>query len=93
MSAGTLEGKKILDAELITTTDPRSGLVSINPARVSGVPCFAGTRVPIKHLWDYIEAGEPLKEFLDGFPGVSRQQAVAVLELAVNRLLDDLPPR
>lgn len=43
---------------------------------------FAGTRVPVKNLFDYLEAGEPLEEFLIDFPNVSRAHAVAVLELA-----------
>lgn len=43
---------------------------------------FAGTRVPIKNLFDYLEAGDPLEEFLIDFPNVSREHAVAVLELA-----------
>ncbi len=80
-----------LDHELIAPTDPCAGLIWINPERVSGAPCFAGTRVPIKHLWDYLEAGEPLAEFLEGFPGVTREQAIGVLEIAFQRLLEGVP--
>ena len=50
-------------------------------------PVFAGTRVPVKTLMDYLEAGDSLDEFLDHFPSVSREQAVAVLELAREMLM------
>jgi uncharacterized protein (DUF433 family) len=53
---------------------------------MSGTPCFTGTRVPIKSLFDYLEGGQPLDEFLRQFPSLSREQAVAVLELARERL-------
>ena len=82
-----------LDHELIALSDPRASLIWINPDRVSGAPCFAGTRVPVKHLWDYLESGEPLAEFLEGFPGVTREQAIGVLEMAFQRLLDGFPRR
>jgi uncharacterized protein (DUF433 family) len=51
---------------------PLFGLIWINPKRVSGAPCFYGTRVPIKNLFDSIAAGESVDEFLDGFEGVTR---------------------
>jgi uncharacterized protein (DUF433 family) len=50
-----------------------------------GTPCFAGTRVPIKNLFDYIEDNHSLEEFLEGFPTVTREQVMAVLELARER--------
>ncbi|MGA2441527.1 MAG: DUF433 domain-containing protein [Tepidisphaeraceae bacterium] len=62
----------------------------INPSRVSGAPCFYGTRVPIQNLFDSIAAGETLEDFLDGFEGVSREQAIAILELAGKDLMTDL---
>ncbi len=65
-------------------------VVWIDPERMGGQPCFYGTRVSIKILFDYIEDGEPLDEFLEGFPDVSREQALAVLEAAKNNLLHDL---
>src|SRR5258708_3435528 len=74
-------------SELIESGDPRAGIVSIDPARHSGTPCFAGTRVPIRDLWDYLEGGETLDTFLDSFPTVSREQAVKALELSLNELL------
>jgi uncharacterized protein (DUF433 family) len=60
--------------------------VSIDPEIMSGTPVFAGTRVPIKNLFDYIEGGEDLAEFLDDFPSVSKDAAVAVLEMAKRTL-------
>ena len=58
------------------------GQVSIDPEVMSGTPVFAGTRVPVQNLFDYIEGGEDLTEFLDDFPSVSKEAAVAVLEMA-----------
>ena len=49
---------------------------------MSGTPVFAGTRVPVQTLFDYIEGGEDLNEFLDDYPSVSRQAAIEVLEMA-----------
>ncbi len=57
-------------------------LILVSPDYMSGAPVFNGTRVPIQALFDYIEAGDPLSEFLEDFPDVSREHAVAVLELA-----------
>jgi len=62
------------------------GQVSIDPEIMSGTPVFAGTRVPIQNLFDYIEGGEDLAEFLDDFPSVSKNAAVAVLEMAKRTL-------
>ena len=53
-----------------------------NPRILGGTPVFAGTRVPVRILMEYLEAGDPLDEFLQHFPSVSRDQAVAVLEKA-----------
>ena len=55
--------------------------ISRDPDVMSGAPVFAGTRVPFQALLDYLEAGEPLSEFLEDFPTVSRKQANAALEL------------
>ena len=57
-------------------------VVSISPDVMSGTPVFAGTRVPIRNFIDYLEGGESLDEFLNDFPTVTREQAVAALELA-----------
>lgn len=65
------------------------GLIWTDPERMSGAPCFDKTRVPITHLFEYLEAGESLESFLDGFEGVTREQAVGVLELAKRGLLEE----
>lgn len=69
------------------------GLIWTDPERMSGAPCFDGTRVPVKNLFDYLAGGESLGEFLEGFPGVTREQAEAVLDLAYENLLQEVPPR
>ena len=61
--------------------------IDIDPEVMSGTPCFAGTRVPARTLMDYLEAGDPLDDFLEDFPTVSRKQAVAFLEEASERML------
>jgi uncharacterized protein (DUF433 family) len=96
MSLATAQKFKPLDAELMAgdLIQPGHllfGIVWINRERVSGAACFYGTRVPLQNLFDYLEGGEPLDDFLEGFPGVAREQAVAVLELARNGLLAELP--
>ena len=62
-------------------------VVNVNPKRMSGAPCFTGTRVPISHLFEYIGSGETLDEFLRQFPSVTREQALAALELSKESLL------
>ena len=58
---------------------------------MSGAPCFKGTRVLVQNLFDYLEGSSSLEEFLDDFPSVSREAAVAVLEAAKARLFADAP--
>jgi len=55
-----------------------------------GAPVFVGTRVPVKYLFDYLEAGDSLDDFLKSFPSVTREQAVAALELAREVLAPDV---
>ncbi len=55
-------------------------LITSSQERLSGTPVFAGTRVPVQTLIDYLEAGDPLDSFLDDFPSVTREHAIAVLE-------------
>jgi uncharacterized protein (DUF433 family) len=55
-------------------------VVSRDPDVMSGVPVFAGTRVPVQTLLDYLEGGESIDDFLDGFPSVTRAQVIAFLE-------------
>jgi uncharacterized protein (DUF433 family) len=61
---------------------PVTSVVHIDPEILGGTPVFVGTRVPLKSLYDHLEAGDTLDEFLESFPSVSREQAVAALELA-----------
>ena len=63
-----------------------------DPDIQDGVPVFHGTRVPVKNSFDYLEAGDSLDPFPHSFPSVSRQQAVAALELAREALLPDAHP-
>ena len=57
-------------------------LINIDPEVLGGQPVFKGTRVPIETLFDHLEAGESVDDFLDQFPSISKQQAVSVLEIA-----------
>ncbi|MEK6375536.1 MAG: DUF433 domain-containing protein [Acidobacteriota bacterium] len=61
--------------------DPKQ-IVHSDPETLGGTPVFVGTRVPVQALLDYLEGGDTIEEFLDNFPGVSREQAVAFLEEA-----------
>ena len=62
-------------------------VVWIDPERMSGTPCFKGTRVPIQALIDHIEGNATLEDFLEGFPSVTRAQAIQFIELAKDHLL------
>ncbi|MET0626426.1 MAG: DUF433 domain-containing protein [Pyrinomonadaceae bacterium] len=62
-------------------------LIEIDPEKLGGTPVFYGTRVPIQNLFDCLETGETLDQFLDQFPTVTREQALAVLEESKERLL------
>jgi uncharacterized protein (DUF433 family) len=66
--------------------DPNQ-IVHADPEIVSGTPVFVGTRVPAQALLDYLEGGETIEEFLDDFPSVSREQAIAFIEEAGRALL------
>jgi uncharacterized protein (DUF433 family) len=59
--------------------------VTIDPEIMSGAPVFRGTRVPVRILFDHLEGGETVEEFLEGFPSVSREQVIAFLELVSSR--------
>jgi len=67
--------------------NPPMGVIIKDPDILGGAPVFRGTRVPIQALFDYLEGGETLEEFLEGFPTVSREAAVAALEEAKHLLL------
>jgi len=62
-------------------------VVSCNPDVMGGTPVFAGTRVPVQTLLDYLEAGDSIDEFLAGFPSVTREQVIEFLEQAKDRLI------
>jgi len=62
-------------------------VIHSDPEILGGTPVFVGTRVPVKILMDYLEAGDSLADFLDAFPTVTREQAVAALELACEALI------
>jgi uncharacterized protein (DUF433 family) len=59
-------------------------VVQSDPNILGGTPVFRGTRVPVQALFDYVEAGDPLERFLDHFPSVTKEQAVAALAEAAN---------
>lgn len=67
-------------------------VIHVDPEIQGGVPVFSGTRVPVKNLFDYLEAGDSLDDFLRSFPSVTRDQAVAVLEQARDALVPDAHP-
>jgi len=68
----------------MAVTEP---LITTNPDRLDGTPVFAGTRVPVQTLMDYLEGGDSLDDFLMDFPSVTREHAIAVLEVAKSALL------
>lgn len=68
-------------------------IVSVRPEVMHGTPVFAGTRVPIQALLDHLEAGDSVDEFLDEFPTVSREQAVAFIDLAGKQAVADVVAR
>lgn len=66
---------------------PNLEILHSDPDILGGTPVFVGTRVPVKSLFDYLEAGDTLDEFLQQFPSVKRDQAIAALELARDTVL------
>ena len=68
-------------------SDPKKPLITTSPDVLGGTPVFAGTRVPVQTLIDYLEGGETIDDFLEGFPTVTRQQVIAFLEEAKARML------
>jgi uncharacterized protein (DUF433 family) len=65
-----------------------SELIERDVEKLGGTPVFCGTRVPIKNLFDYLEAGDNISIFLDDFPTVSRDQAISVLEFSKTQLYE-----
>jgi uncharacterized protein (DUF433 family) len=64
-----------------------NSVIKIDPEIMSGAPCFAGTRVPIQNLIDYLEGGDSIDEFLEDFPSVKRDQVISFLEEAKESVL------
>ena len=62
-------------------------IVNVSPEVMGGTPVFAGTRVPVQTLLDYLEAGDSINEFLEGFPTVTKEQVIAFLEEAKERMI------
>jgi len=67
----------------------RADFIEVDLEKMSGVPCFTGTRVPVTNLLDYLEAGDNLDEFLTDFPTVAREQVLGVRKLMRERLLTE----
>ena len=67
--------------------DPKAPLITTSPDVLGGTPVFAGTRVPVQTLIEYLEGGETIDDFLEGFPTVTREQVIAFLEEAKARML------
>ncbi len=65
----------------------RKKIISSEPAIMGGTPVFTGTRVPVQTLIDYLEGGESIDDFLEGFPTVTREQVIAFLEEAKKRMV------
>jgi uncharacterized protein (DUF433 family) len=65
-------------------------LISISPQMMGGTPVFAGTRVPVQTLFEYLEAGDTIDDFLLGFPTVSRHQILLLLETAKGKVLAEV---
>ena len=64
------------------------GVIHRDPEIMGGTPVFTGTRVPLQNLIDYLEGGESIEDFLDGFPSVKREQVIAVIEAAKLTMLE-----
>ena len=65
----------------------KTQVISVSPEVMGGTPVFRGTRVPIQNLIDYLEGGENIDEFLEGFPTVTRDQVIELLEQAKEKVL------
>ncbi|PYJ83368.1 MAG: hypothetical protein DME22_15985 [Verrucomicrobia bacterium] len=70
------------------TIEQLKGIVHSDPEIMGGTPVFVGTRVPLQNLIDYLEGGESIEDFLDGFPSVKREQVIAVIEAAKLKMLE-----
>ena len=68
-------------------TEALKEIVHSDPEVMGGTPVFVGTRVPLQNLIDYLEGGESIEDFLDGFPSVKREQVIAVIEAGKRAVL------
>ena len=68
----------------------KQSVVSCNPDIMGGTPVFVGTRVPVQTLLDYLEGGESIDDFVEGFPSVKREQVIEFLEEAKDRLVESV---
>lgn len=66
----------------------REEIIQSNPEVLGGTPVFTGTRVPVRSLFDHLEAGDSIDDFLEGFPSVRRDQVIALLEISQERVLE-----
>ena len=88
MIARKKTNQKIKENHMIT----RVGVTQSSPNTLSGMLVFTGTRVSVRSLFDYLEGGDTLEEFLHQFPSVTREQAVAVLDAAYESVAADAHP-
>ncbi|BAZ48678.1 hypothetical protein NIES4103_12870 [Nostoc sp. NIES-4103] len=77
----------IINAALKKRMMSQPAIITVSPDVMSGTPVFAGTRVPVQTLLDYLKAGESIDDFLEGFPTVKREQVIAFLEAAQAQIL------
>lgn len=70
------------------STEDLKDIVHSDPEIMGGTPVFVGTRVPLQNLIDYLEGGESIEDFLDGFPSVKREQVIAVIEAGKLKMLE-----
>jgi uncharacterized protein (DUF433 family) len=74
---------------LVKTLQELKEVIAVDPETMSGTPVFAGTRVPVQTLFEYLESGDDLAEFLEDFPSVTQTLALRVLELSKDSLLEN----
>lgn len=72
------------------TTKDLKGVIHADPEILGGTPVFSGTRVPLQNLIDYLEGGESIEDFLEGFPSVKREQVIAVIEAGKLKMLESV---
>jgi uncharacterized protein (DUF433 family) len=77
----------ILETPLSYDTDMKEPIITASPDVMGGTPVFAGTRVPVQTLLDYLKAGESINDFLEGFPSVSKEQVNAFLQEAEEQII------